>query len=259
MGGLQSAYVYLGLGQKEIRQSYEDVREKPRADYESAFGLSMRQQLGRLAAYTTGDLKDEKPILDAARSFRGGSGLECAVIDRSVDDAQQQFKIYDLPGILTNCQITEVLGKQQFHALAEEANVGIERFRHCEFYLIVSGYREAPLQWRFHLPADLSNLEIDRVRAGTKVSIDLLSDSEFENPINQHLKQIKLVYYIVKRDNFTAKRIGRLPQLFPLYPLTDPRTMNDRQPIYSIAFGQEALLAETAFFYLKESEGALFA
>jgi CRISPR-associated endonuclease/helicase Cas3 len=257
-GGLQSAYVYLGLGQKEIKRSYEDVREKLWSDYESAFGISMSQQRGKLAAYTTGDLKDERSILDVARSFRGGSGLECAVIDQSVEDEQQRFKVYDLPGLLTNCHITEVLDQEKFRALAEKYYVALEKFRYCKFYLIVSKYRDVPLRCQFHVPCDLSSLEIDRVRASTGISVTL-SEPEFENPINQYLKGLQLVHYIVKRDNFEAKRIGRLPQLFPLYPLTDLRTMTDRQPIYSIAFGQQALLAETTFFYLKDKDGALFA
>lgn len=257
-GGLQSAYVHLGLGQKEINQSYETVRENLAADYESAFGIDMNQQKRKLATYVSGDLKDERPILDVARSFRGGSGLECAVIDQSVDDERQRFKIYDLPGLLTNCHFAEVLNKSKFHALAEKYRVPLERFRYCEFYLIVSRYRDVPLRWQFHIPCDLSSLGIDRVRATTEISVTL-SEPEFENPINQYLKKLKLVYYIVRRDNFEAKRIGKLPQLFPLHPLTDLRTMTDRRPIYSIAFGQEALLAETTFFYLKDKDGALFA
>jgi CRISPR-associated endonuclease/helicase Cas3 len=257
-GGLQSAYVYLGLAQKEIKQSYETIRENLAADYKSAFSINLNQQIGKLKAYVTGDLKDERPILEVARSFRGGTGLECAVIDQTVEDERQRFKIYDLPGLLTNCHFTDVLKKAKFHALAEKQCVALEKFRFCEFYVIVGKYRDVPLRWRFHLPCDLSSQGIDRVRAGTGISVNLF-EPEFENSINQHLKTLKLVYYIVRRDTFEAKRIGRLPQLFPLYPLTDLRTMNDRQPIYSIAFGQDALLAETTFFYLKDKDSALFA
>lgn len=250
-GGLQSACVYLALGQKEIKPAYEGIREKLRADYELALGLNWKWQLGRVYAFLKGKQQDEQAILDAARSFRGGGELECAVIDRTVTDPQQQFKTYGLPGVLTNCVIAEVLSEEDFKARASAAGVKTDKFRYCRLYLVVSDYRDAPMRWRFHLQVNLSEQMVARVRATTGVSV-ILSDPEFENPINRRLKRLKLVYYAVKLDNFLAKRRANLPQLFPLYPLTDLRTMSDPQPSYSIAFGQEALLAETVFFYLQE-------
>lgn len=247
-GGLQSACVYLELARKEIKQAYEDVRKQLRDDYERTFELSLNKQLGRVRAYIKGDKQDEKPILEVARSFRGGSALECGVIDRSVADERQQFKTYDLPGLLTNCVIADVIKEEEFKALAEKAGVAQQKFRYCRMYLVISGYRDAPMRWHFHLATDLSAQALDRVRATTGISV-VLSDPEFQNPINRHLKRLKLVYYIAQFDNFSAKRRGSLPQLFPLYPLTDLRTMSDPQPSYSIAFGQDALLMETVFFY----------
>lgn len=251
-GGLQSACVYLVLGQKEIKPVYEEIREKLRADYELAFGLNWKCQIARVFAYLKGKQQDEQGVLNAARSFRGGGELECAVIDRTVADSQQQFKTYGLPGVLTNCVIAEVLSKEEFKARAEAAGLKMDKFRYCRLFLVISNYRDAPMRWRFHLQENLGEQMVDRVRATTGVSVMLLDDREFENPINRHLKRLKLVYYVVKLDNFSAKRRGSLPQLFPLYSLTDLRTMSDAQPSYSIAFGQEALLAETVFFYLQK-------
>lgn len=256
-GGLQSACVYLALGQKEIKPVYEAIREKLRDDYEVGFRLNWKWQLGRVFAYLKGKQQDEQDVLNAARSFRGGSELECAVIDRTVTDSQQQFKTYGLPGVLTNCVITEVLSKEEFKALAEAAGLKMDKFRYCRLFLVISDYRDTPMRWRFHLQENLGEQAIDRVQATTGVSVVLTDDPEFENPINRHLKRLKLVYYVVKLDNFSAKRIGSLPQLFPLYSLTDMRTMSDAQPSYSIAFGQEALLAETVFFYLQKPPSLL--
>lgn len=250
-GGLQSACVYLALGQKEIKPVYEAIREKLRDDYEAAFGLNWKWQLGRVFAYLKGKQQDEQDVLNAARSFRGGSELECAVIDRTVTDPRQQFKTYGLPGVLTNCVIAKVLSKEEFKARAEAVGLKMDKFRYCRLFLVIGDYRDAPMRWRFHLQENLGEQMVDRVRATAGVSV-ILDDPEFENPINRHLKRLKLVYYVVKLDNFSAKRRGSLPQLFPLYSLTDLRTMSDTQPSYSIAFGQEALLAETVFFYLQK-------
>src|SRR5262245_55148080 len=203
-GGLQAACVYLELGRKEIKQAYEGARKQLRDDYERTFELSLNQKLARVRAYIAGDKQDEKPILDVARSFRGGGALECGVIDRSVADEPQQFKTYDLPGLLTNCVIADVLSEEEFKTRAEKAGVTLQKFRYCKLYLVISGYRDAPMRWRFHLATDLSAQALDCVRATTGISV-ILSDSEFENPINRHLKRLKLVYYIVQFDNFSAK------------------------------------------------------
>ncbi len=80
------------------------------------------------------------------------------------------------------------------------------------------------------------------------------TDSEYENQINRQLKAIPLVSYIVRLDNFSTKLRFRLPQLFPLYPLADRYTINDRQPIYCVAFGQEALLSQTVCFAVQNRE-----
>ena len=247
-GGLQSAYVYLSLSRPEIKAAYEGVREKLYADYEAAFELSLKRHIGGVISYLKGKRQDEKAILEVARSFRGGGALQCGVIDRTVADERQQFKTYDLPGLLTNCVITEVLNEDEFKARAKKAGIALRKFRYCKLYLVVSGYRDTPLRWHFHLPRDLSNQPLDRVQATTGISV-ILTDSEFQNSINHHLKHLKQVYYVMQFDNFSARRRGRLPQLFALYPLTDLPTMTDPQPSYSIAFGQEALLAETVFFY----------
>lgn len=248
-GGLQSACVYLSLGQPEIKQAYEGIRNKLRSDYEKAFALNWKWQIGRVYSFQRGKQQDEKAILEVARSFRGSSELECAVIDQTVTDKQQQFKTYNLPGLLTNCLISEVLSPDKFKERAEKAGVRIEQFRYCKLYLVINGYRDTPMRWKFHLQSDLSQLADDRVRASTGISVSL-DDNEWENEINRHLKRLKLVYYILRLDNFSAKRRANLPQLFSLFSLTDKRTFGDPQPSYSIAFGQDALLAETVFFYL---------
>src|SRR5262249_11589603 len=143
-GGLQSAYVYFSLGKKEIKEAYEGIREKLRADYERAFELNWKWQCGRVFDYVKGKQQDEKDILEVARSFRGGSELECAVIDYTVTDEQQRFKTYGLPGLLTNCVISEVLNKDEFKTRAERAGVKLEKFRFCRLYLAVSDYRSSP-------------------------------------------------------------------------------------------------------------------
>jgi CRISPR-associated endonuclease/helicase Cas3 len=244
-GGLQSAFVFNSLESKEIRAPYEEIREHLRNDYERAFGINLNGKLNELRKYREGgEFSKETEILDTARSFRGGSGLECAVIDGTVRDKREQFKMYDLPGLLTNCVIAEILSEDEFNARAVAVGVEPAKFRYAEFYLVIRNYRDKPTRWNFHLEIDLDNLAIDRVRALKGLTV-VKTDSEWENEINRRLRQKKLVCYIVESDNFDAKRRFRLPQLFPLYSLTDRYTVNDRQSSFSISFGQEALMIQS--------------
>ncbi|MCI0489308.1 MAG: type I-D CRISPR-associated helicase Cas3' [Blastocatellia bacterium] len=254
-GGLQSAHIYYSLGQPQIKDAYADIREDLRANYERAYGFDLNVKLGIMRGYLKGGKgQDDECILDQARSFRGGSELECAVIDTTVDDPQERFKTYELPGLLTNCIISEVLSKAEFEERAAAAGVIRARFNYCRLYLVIAGYREAPARWRFYLNADLSSIPVDRVRATNGFEV-IQTESDYQNTLNRHLKRLKLVFYIVGMNNYDARRARRLPQLFPLYPLADQFTDNDRHSSYSVAFGQEALLAETLFFYHRGKHG----
>lgn len=255
-GGLQSAHIFFELESKPLRTAYEAIREDLRVGYEGAFGINLYGKLAELRKYREGgEFAAESEILEAARSFRGGSGLECAVIDLTVNDKREQFKMYDLTGLLTNCVIAEVLSEEEFKARAVAAGVEPAKFRYAEFHLVIGDYRDKPTRWAFHLDADLDNLTIDRVRAIKGFTVGK-TESELQNEINRRLRLKKLVCYVVESDNFGARRKLRLPQLFPLYPLTDRYTVNDRQPSFSVAFGQEALMIQTLFKrFRRESRG----
>lgn len=254
-GGLQSAYVYSELQRKEIKDAYEDVRKVLLADYERAFKFDLESNVRRRWRYEKDSKK--KDILEVARSFRGGSALQCGVIDLTVEAGPQQFKTYELPGLLTNCMIADVLTEEDFKTRAEAAGVSTSKFRFCHLFLAICDYRPAPARWKFFLPTDLNDPELDPVIDGVKVIKGFevrQTDSEYENQINKRLKAISLVSYIVRLDNFSTKLRFRLPQLFPLYPLADRYTINDRQTIYCVAFGQEALLSQTVCFAVQNRE-----
>lgn len=254
-GGLQSAYVYTSLERKEIKTAYEVVREVLQDDYERTFKFDLDSQVRCMWRYER-DPK-EKAILEVARSFRGGSALQCGVIDLTVETGPQQFKTYELPGLLTNCVIASVLTEEDFKKRAEAAGVGISKFRFCHLFLTICDYRQQPARWRFFLPTDLNDLELDPVLDGVKVIKGFevsQTDSEYENQINKRLKTIPLVSYIVQNNSFETKLRLSLPQLFPLYHLVDRYTISDPKPIYCVAFGQEALLSQIVCFAMRNRE-----
>lgn len=252
-GGLQSAHVYYSLGQPVIRSAYQRARKELRDQYEQVCGIRLSAKLAQMRGYLrSGEKEKKRRILDTARSFRGWGELECGVIDRTSVDERDQFLTYGLPGLLTNCVIADVLTKDQFESRVRAAGLTPARFRYCRLFLEVSGYRQAPARWMFYWPVDLSKLRIDDVGVDCAFRV-VRTESDYENRINQILRNLRLVYYIVPLDRFDAARRKRLPQMFPLYPLADTATVNDRQPpSHSIAFGLEALMMESIFFYQKD-------
>lgn len=251
-GGLQSLSLYLQLKNRYIESAYRDISERLRTDYENSFELNWKYLKSKYFSYLKGEYKEENKILETAKQFRGGTGLECAVIDKEANGLINQFKTYDLPGLLTNCVISEVLDKDEYLARADTSGISPNKFKYCKLFLIVERYRDYPAYWSFYRD-DLTGLPIDRVRSVTGLSV-INTDCNVENEINQRLMRMKLVQYIISTDAFNAKRRASLPQLFPLYSLRDHYTRSNHTTNHSIALGQEALLTETVLRNLKEKE-----
>ena len=244
-----------GRNRDNVRKHVSTIRDALRDDYERTFKFNLDAQIGCRWSFEKNPKK--KPILEVARSFRGGSALQCGVIDLTVEAGPQQFKTYELPGLLTNCVIAEVLTEEDFKTRAEAAGIAVSKFRFCHLFLTVCDYRQEPARWRFFLPTDLNDPELDPVLDDVKVIKGFevsQTESDCENRINKRLKTIPLVSYIVRLDNFSTKLRFRLPQLFPLYPLADRYTINDPKSIYCVAFGQEALLSQTVCFAVRNRE-----
>lgn len=255
-GVLQSAYVYYSLGQKEIKEVYETIREDFKEDCERAFGVkSFGARVGEVCRYLNQEDGYDREVLEVVRSFRGTSGLECGVIDLTVEDPKEQFKTYDLPRLLSNWHISGVLDREEFLCQAEETGVFTKQFDYASLFLEVNGFLARPARWKFYLDCDLGELNLSRVLAvkGFHV-IDI--ESDYQNRLNNKLQRQRLVCYILEMNRFDVKYRRALPLLFPVYPLADRYSMNDSNPPFSVAFGQEALMLESLFFYVKnQSKG----
>jgi CRISPR-associated endonuclease/helicase Cas3 len=252
-GVLQSAYLYYALGQKEIKGVYETIREEFKKDSEQAFGIqSLRGKVGEVCRYLEKEQGHDLEILEMARSFRGTSGLECGVIDLTVEDSRERFKTYDLTRLLSNWRISGVLTREEFLNKAEEVGVFTKPFEYASFFLEVNGFLDRPARWRFYLDYDLEELDLSRVLVLKGFRILDMVPPDYQNQLNNKLRLQRLVCYILKMDRINVKLSRALPMLFPVYPLADKYSMSDPKPRFSIAFGQEALMLESLFFYVKD-------
>jgi CRISPR-associated endonuclease/helicase Cas3 len=251
-GTLQSAFVYYSLGQKEIKDAYERIREDFREDCERAFGVkSLGAKVGEVCRYLNQEEGHDREVLEVVRSFRGTSGLECGVIDLTVEDPKEQYKTYDLPRLLSNWRISGVLDREEFLSKAEKVGVFTKQFDYASLFLEVNGFLDYPARWKFYLNCDLGEVNLSRalVLKGFRV---INIESDYQNRLNTKLQRHRLVCYIIEMSRFDVKYRRALPLLFPVYPLADRYSMNDASPPFSVAFGQEALMLESIFFYVKD-------
>jgi CRISPR-associated endonuclease/helicase Cas3 len=245
-GGIQSAFIYNELKQTSyMREAYPNAAKDFGSDLQKALGVSIKQKFGQIHELNSTGGKD---ILKEARSFRGSSQLDCAVYDvtNSDEPERDRFKTYNLPGLLSNF-VFETMDKSQFLAAAKQAGIPTRRFEEYALcYLRLLDYREVRENWHFYYAGDISQL----ARLGQVQVLKGLNVTAGNNAVNCALYRRGLVCYISdrRRDDLRAK-LG-LPMQFQAYGLSDD--LDDRDPPYTIAFGQSALMLETLTWYWKD-------
>lgn len=245
-GSVQSFYVWNELRRKQMQETYPDAAKNFETDTFNALQVSVRSRYGEINRCL--EAKQHK-IIDEARSFRGSSQLDCAIYDTTNSDEPERdrFKTYNLPGLLTNF-IFEPMEKHDFLAKVKSAGLSQKRFEDVLCYLQLRDYREVRENWHFYHAGNISEL----ARIGKVQILKGLEVTVGENAISKALHRRGMVCYISdrRRDELRAK-LG-LPMQFQAYGLSD--CPDDRDPPYTIAFGQSALLLETLTWHWKPKE-----
>ncbi len=266
-GAIQSAFLCSQLGNKTIRDQYADSRVAFLESAERAFDVQIPKLFGLIKGWsqewreqsgkTTGN-----PIAEEAVSFRGSTPFQCGLYDLNEEVEVDRFKIYSLPGILSNLEI-EVIPKtdflQQLQETAERTEQLIPkgRFEHCLLFLKLLRYREERLNWRFDYKGDLSP-HADRYQVQVLRGIEVWQpDNPWIGAVNPRLRKQGWVCYVLRRPVAEVRSRLRLPMHFQIYPIGDRSTLGGQETPYSIAFGQSALLLDTLAFRLR-SQGEVW-
>lgn len=250
-GGIQSFYIYSMLKSNDyMRDKYPDIDKKFGTSVQRALGIKLEHMKAQYYR-CKGEKKDR--IIEEARSFRGSSQLDCAIYDLTNPDEPEaeRFKMYNLPGILSNF-VFELWDEDSFLEKAEKAGVITSRFDKALCYLKLKDYRELREDWHFYYAGNLREL-------ANSDKVQLLPDLEISqrhgygiNQISDAVSRRRLVCFICDRDrNYLRATLG-LPMHFQVYPLTNEP--EDRNPRYSISFGQDALLLETLTWHWKPKD-----
>jgi CRISPR-associated endonuclease/helicase Cas3 len=245
-GGIQSACMHMELRRPPMKESYPQAKDGFKKDVQNAFGISINQQYARIQEFID---TTQNQVIDEARSFRGSSQLDCAIYDLTNPDEpeRERFKTYNLPGLLSNF-VFEVMYQNEFLAKVKSAGLAVRRFEQTLCYLKLRGYREVRENWHFYHAGNVAEL----ARLGTVQVLKGLEVTAGENAISKALYRRGIVCFISdrRRDELRAK--CGLPMQFQAYGLSDSH--DDRDPPYTIAFGQSALMLETLTWHWKPKE-----
>lgn len=250
-GAIQSACVYSEL--LRLKQQYPEAAGGFGNDIQRALGASVQKKFGQIKHCQS---EGKGKVVDEARSFRGSSQLDCAIYDatNSNEPENERFKIYNLPGILSNF-IFEWMDRTEFIRKAEASGVTTTRFKEALCCLKLSSYREVREDWRFYYSDDISD-----IAASGKVQV--LKGLEIRQPYGSGINRISdavsgrgLVCFISDHDRADLRAKLGLPIHFQAYSLADKYSGDDRRtPPYTIAFGKSALMLETLLWYWKPKQ-----
>jgi CRISPR-associated endonuclease/helicase Cas3 len=246
-GSVQSVCMHMELRKKHMAETYPDAQQGFRADIESAFNVS----LGRQYSQVDRCLKQKQhKILDEARSFRGSSLLDCAIYDTTnpAESERDRFKTYHLPGLLSNF-VFDPMEKGEFLQRVVNQKLPTKRFEDALCYLQLKDYREVRENWHFYYGGD----DFDDIKRLGRVQIlKGLEVTTSMNAMSKALSRRGMVCFISDRDRAYLRTKLGLPMQFQAYGLSTE--MDDRNPPYTIAFGQSALMLETLIWYWKPQE-----
>jgi CRISPR-associated endonuclease/helicase Cas3 len=245
-GGIQSACMHMELQKPHMKETYPLAKDGYKVDVQNAFGISINREYARIQ-----DLVDtkRKAVIDEARSFRGSSQLDCAIYDLTNpnEPERERFKTYNLPGLLSNFVI-EAMEPDSFWEQVKSAGLPKQRFEKALCYLKLQGYQEVRENWYFYHSGNISEL----ARLGTVQVLKGLEVTAGENRISKALYRRGLVCFISDRCRDELRAKCGLPMQFQAYGLSD--RPDDRNPPYTIAFGQSALMLETLTWRWKPKE-----
>ncbi len=241
-GKFQSLKILWGLARKTVREQYRQSRENLQKRYEATFGIHLSTAIPRYKELA----EKEKPLLEEALSFRGGSPFVCGVIDTAEEKEEDRFKVMDLLQAVANHALS-YLSEAEFYEMARRAGVNVLLFKKQEplGFFQIHGTREYH-KFRFWLDKDLSYWTAEnfgKVQAMKGFSLD--ADFPGANEINTRLARRSLpVLLCAGLHPLEMKRRLSLPLLFPLYEFMSRDGVSG-----TVAFGRTALMLDARLRY----------
>jgi CRISPR-associated endonuclease/helicase Cas3 len=220
-----------------------------RAQIEQMYGQNLHKVYDLCSKWTqeAADLRTSNLIVQEAKSFRGTSSLQCAVLDWTGGKEYPTIKTYNLPGILGGFKYS-ALTQKEFIQKTGRRKIQLPSFvEHCRLFCEVFDLNEKYNPWSFYV-----NYSVEKIAGKLKILKGLSIYQDYGgNTKNFGLAQIRMCAFAINCPAEMIKSDLRLPSFFPLYPLKDNYSMHDRSAPYCIAFDQAALMLDA---YLGQGE-----
>lgn len=253
-GWVQCAHVFRELAQPTVRDTYAETRRKLHDRYWNTFHFNV----GRKAKEYKELWAEQRPLLEEAQTFRGGSPLQCGLINLT-EPYPHPVQRYNLLGLVANADLSW-LEREEFEA--ELAKRGLMK----QFSLdeLVAAFRlhgfvarRRPLTVLVEHPVN----EWPADRLGRPLVLDKIAleaeGLDWLNALNRTLRRRKLVVTLCLTPSQELRRRLYLPPLFELYDFRSPDGSAG-----AIAFARQALLLnvalERAHFACGEGRALIF-
>jgi CRISPR-associated endonuclease/helicase Cas3 len=234
---VQAIVIGQQLIHKDLNGEYKDAYSQYRESCETLYGADFIAVQRQCLEWRdeAAQLRLNNMIVAEAKSFRGTSSLQCAVLDCS-SGSNPKMKTYGLPGLIGNYHI-EALEKCEFKRIAgKNAPSWID---YCQFFFKVRGIKEKRDRWNFVM--DSRKIRKFEGKLSIVHGLEIYGRSSFDID-RKSLNYAAFVAFIVPVDVDRLKSELKLPLHFPLYSLND-NFHSDYCP-WAIAFDQSALILD---------------
>lgn len=239
-GCIQTAHIYYSLYNPTVRDTYTQTRETLKQHYWQTFRIKIIQAVLDYKEMR----KEKKQLLEEAQSFRGGSPLQCGIIDET-ETGGAKVKTYNLLTLVANARL-QWLGKDEFTAVANHLTNNTIPFKSEE---LLGWFRFYKFEQTYNPFTFLVNHPIDSWAANqlgqplvlSKIELDM-DNAPWLNELNRHMRQRKFVVTLCRAPRDDLRYRLYLPPMFQLHSFRSPIDNSEG----SIAFGRYALLLNVA-------------
>jgi CRISPR-associated endonuclease/helicase Cas3 len=238
-GRIQCAHLYRSLSRSIVRDTYAQTRQNLKSLYWQIFRININQAVGDYKEWST----THKPLVEEAQSFRGGSPLQCGIIDET-ESASGNLKRYNLMTLAANANLTWI-GKDEFLKQAEQLTKGAIPFDVDALagWFRFHGFANERRPISFILNHRVFEWSADKFGVPqilTKIRLNV-EGVDWANDLNRYLERRQFVVTVCLDQQNLQQRLY-LPPMFELFPFQSPLDGSSG----TIAFARNALLLSIA-------------
>lgn len=239
-GRIQCAHIYRSLGRATVCNTYTQTRQNLKSLYWQVFKINVSRAADEYKEWAT----THKPLLEEAQSFRGGSPLQCGILDET-ETASTKLKRYNLTTLAANANLSWV-GKEEFTKAAQQLTNGAVPFDVDKLagWFRFHGFATERRRISFSLNHRVFDWPADKLGTPqilTKVRLDV-EGVDWANDLNRYLEKRQYVVTLCLVHPLELQRRLYLPPMFELHPFQSPLDGSSG----TIAFARQALLLSVA-------------